>query len=463
MPSHHPKLIAALVVGALALLASTASARPPATVSCGQTLTHSVKLTADLENCPGDGVIIGAAGITVDLNGHTIDGVRTSGCDRPAVFTAGVSNPGGYDGATVEDGTVQQFDGGVSAGSQSVGMSDGTIRGLLLRDNRFGGVSLGSGADPAATAGNRVDHNRVSGSPCGDGLEINTGRGNRFTHNRIESTNTAVVICCGGLSDGNVVEHNRVAGTTGIGMLVFDSGHTRIGGNVLSDIGDNGIQIVGASASTVVDDNTVTRVQFAGIAVLGCSDDCGGTLKVPTDVRVTGNELDASGDGIALTDTDRDVVRGNSVTGAGSFGDPGSFGLGILLNGVSDTVVSGNAIADSGRGPGPGILIGIPLDFLASPRPVAGNSVMRNTITRQHADGLLVAPIAQNTTLERNSADHNAGDGLNVLSPATTLRRNRADDNAAFGIEAVAGVTDGGGNRARGNGIAAQCIGVACG
>jgi hypothetical protein len=463
MASTHPKLIAALAAGALALLASTASARPPANASCGQTLTHSVRLTADLANCPGGGLIIGADGITVDLNGHTIDGIPRSGCDRPAVFTAGVSNPGGYDGATVEDGTVQQFDTGLSAGSQTAGMSDGTVRGLVLRDNRFGGVSLGSGAGPAATAGNRVDHNLVSGSPCGDGLKINTGQANRFAHNRIEDTETGLVICCGGLSDGNVVEHNRVAGTTGLGVLVFDSGHTRVDANVLSDIGDNGIQIVGASANTVVQDNTVTRAQFAGIAVLGCSDDCGGTLKVPTDVRVIANELSASGDGIALSDTDRDVVRGNSVTGAGSFGDPYSFGVGILLNGVSDTTVSANAIADGGRGPGPGILIGIPDEFGPSPRPVTGNSVVRNTITGQHADGMFVAPVAQDTTVARNSADHNAGDGLHVLSPATTLLRNRADDNAAFGIEAVAGVTDGGGNRARGNASVAQCIGVACG
>ena len=45
------------------------------TVSCGQTLTQSILLTNDLTNCPDDGLVVGAAGITVDLNGFGIDGI----------------------------------------------------------------------------------------------------------------------------------------------------------------------------------------------------------------------------------------------------------------------------------------------------------------------------------------------------------------------------------------------------
>ena len=68
-----------------------------------------MKLTADLTNCPGDGLVIGADGITVDLNGHTIDApsrrpqsVMSSGRGR------GIS-AGAYDGLTIKDGTIQQF------------------------------------------------------------------------------------------------------------------------------------------------------------------------------------------------------------------------------------------------------------------------------------------------------------------------------------------------------------------
>ena len=43
------------------------------TVGCGATLLTDLKLESDLV-CPGDAIIVGADGITVDLSGHTISG-----------------------------------------------------------------------------------------------------------------------------------------------------------------------------------------------------------------------------------------------------------------------------------------------------------------------------------------------------------------------------------------------------
>ena len=87
------------VAAALALVAAgPASASPKPTLQCGQTVTHSVKLNADLTDCPGNGLVIGANDVTVDLNGHTIDGVPLrSGCDRSEDERSGVANHGGYD------------------------------------------------------------------------------------------------------------------------------------------------------------------------------------------------------------------------------------------------------------------------------------------------------------------------------------------------------------------------------
>jgi parallel beta-helix repeat protein len=93
---------------------------------------------------------------------------------------------------------------------------------------------------------------------------------------------------------------------------------------------------------------------------------------------------------------------------------------------------------------------------------VDGNVVAHNLVTGQHADGILVAPVAQDTILTRNIANENAADGIHVLSASTTLGHNTADGNGAFGIEAVAGVIDAGGNEASGNGNPAQCTGVVC-
>jgi parallel beta-helix repeat protein len=465
MSSRHRRLIPTLVVtGVAAIAAGPAAASPPAALHCGQTLTHSVRLKADLVNCPADGLVIGTAGITVDLDGHTIDGVRASGCDRPESLLAGVANHGGYDGITVEAGTIRQFDSGVSAGSGTEGMSDSRIHDLAVRDNRFGGVDIGSGAGPAATVRNRVAHNVVSGSPCGDGLKLNTGQANRFSDNRIDDVGSGIVICCGELSDGNVAEGNRIHGAAGQGVLVFQSGAARVTGNALSDIGDTGILIAGpASANSVVAGNSLSRVLFEAIKVAGCPE-CGDPATPPlSGVRVEGNTMRATADGIVLEQTQGDVVRGNSVTGAASFGAPGALGFGVLLDAVSDTVVRANTITDGGKDTGVGILVGTPSELDPSAPASDGNLLAGNVVIGQHdGDGILVADTANNTVLRRNTTNLNGADGIHVMSASTILGRNTANRNSAFGIDAVPGVTDAGGNEARHNGNPAQCTGVAC-
>jgi hypothetical protein len=142
MTSMHARAaIAALTVaGALAGTGSAAAHSPTSTVNCGDTLIHSVRLTADLIDCPADGLVIGAAGITVDLNGHTIDGTVTQAtdCDVATAPAAGI-RAGGYDGLTIKNGTIQQFAVGFNAGSDTDGMADSTLRDLTVRDNRFAG------------------------------------------------------------------------------------------------------------------------------------------------------------------------------------------------------------------------------------------------------------------------------------------------------------------------------------
>ena len=44
------------------------------TVSCGDTITRDTTLRHDLTDCVGNGLVIGADNIKLDLNGHTLDG-----------------------------------------------------------------------------------------------------------------------------------------------------------------------------------------------------------------------------------------------------------------------------------------------------------------------------------------------------------------------------------------------------
>src|SRR3954447_26126039 len=78
----------------------------PAQRGCGAVLTADTKLGSDLTDCPGDGLVIGADNIKLDLNGHTVDGDDTPGAAGPDV---GIRNDG-FDDSVIQDGTVEEFD-----------------------------------------------------------------------------------------------------------------------------------------------------------------------------------------------------------------------------------------------------------------------------------------------------------------------------------------------------------------
>src|SRR6185503_5706024 len=44
-------------------------------VACGDVITKDTRLDSDLIDCSGPGIVIGADGIALDLDGHTIDGL----------------------------------------------------------------------------------------------------------------------------------------------------------------------------------------------------------------------------------------------------------------------------------------------------------------------------------------------------------------------------------------------------
>jgi hypothetical protein len=93
------RLLVPVAVLFAALLPATASATH---VQCGDVITQDTTLDSDLVDCPGDGVVIGASGIRLDLGRHLIDG--TSGASR-----AGINNQAGHDGVTVTNGTIRDF------------------------------------------------------------------------------------------------------------------------------------------------------------------------------------------------------------------------------------------------------------------------------------------------------------------------------------------------------------------
>jgi parallel beta-helix repeat protein len=414
---------AAVLAGALACASPASANAPSSVVKCGDTVTHSVKLTRDLTNCAGNGLSIGASGITVDLNGHTIDGTVTqiTDCDVSPFGVAGIDNGGGYDGLTVENGTVQQFFSGLNAGSETTGMSNSTVRGLTARDNRFSGISMGSRT--GRNDDNRIVRNHTYGNGCANGIGLNTAHGNVVAQNRSHDNGGGIAICC---SDHNVVRENLVTHNA-----------------------DNGITVCCDARDNVIEGNDVLDNVNNGILVFFNAE---GTL-------IRGNRFARNGDNIVLDETSGNTISHNVVTDALGcpFCDPPTgFGIAVVSS-SSDNVVVANLVA---RTKEDGIRV---LDFdPADPgNPVPNGTVVRGNVVRDAGvDGLGVDATAEGTVLEGNRAVGAGDDG--IQSAAGVLTGNSAFFNHDLGIEATPGVTDGGGNRARGNGNPLQCIGIAC-
>jgi hypothetical protein len=95
-------------LGARALLGTvlvgTASA---AHVGCGQTITQSTVLDTNVGPCSGEGILIGADNITLDLNGFAVFGISAPG-EGPGILLDERT------AVTVRNGTVRLFDAGVA-------------------------------------------------------------------------------------------------------------------------------------------------------------------------------------------------------------------------------------------------------------------------------------------------------------------------------------------------------------
>ncbi|MBA2523203.1 MAG: right-handed parallel beta-helix repeat-containing protein, partial [Solirubrobacterales bacterium] len=83
-------------------------------VGCGDTINVDTKLEQDLVNCPDNGIVIGKDGITLDLNGHTVDGndALIRECPAGHICDVGILDDG-HAGVTVSGGRVKQFGTGV--------------------------------------------------------------------------------------------------------------------------------------------------------------------------------------------------------------------------------------------------------------------------------------------------------------------------------------------------------------
>jgi large repetitive protein len=121
-----------------------------AQVACGSVITQNTKLSGDLTNCPANGIVIGASGITLDLGGYTIDGAGAGAGN-------GVDNTAGYTGVIIKNGRIREFTTGVNLENAT----ENRVRDLWVADNDDGIFLLDS--DDNVLEGNIVSDSSISG------------------------------------------------------------------------------------------------------------------------------------------------------------------------------------------------------------------------------------------------------------------------------------------------------------
>ncbi|MDQ2826902.1 MAG: right-handed parallel beta-helix repeat-containing protein [Actinomycetota bacterium] len=281
------------MLAGLTLLASVptiagAHAQTVPALACGQTITQSTTLTADLGPCSSNGLVIGADGITLDLGGHRIFGTTTTG-DLAGVLVQG------RQGVTVRNGTVTDFDGGVVILSGS----GNTVTGITARHNL--GAAFGQTGPSTAL--------------YGDGILVQGSSSNRIVN--------------------NVADNNGPF--SGIGVIQGDSDHPAVP--------------PAPAPFNLIQNNSVTNNVACRTGSSPFCDNDGIRIEPNvTDTTITANNVVGNGlDGISLFGgTTRNSVLSNSVVGNGFRG--AVTGDGIRVFGLANSINNNTAYRNANSG-----------------------------------------------------------------------------------------------------------------
>jgi parallel beta-helix repeat protein len=446
-----------LGLAAVAMLAVAAPSARADTVNCGEVLHASTTVTNSLVGCAGDGLVIGANGIDVNLNGHVIQGVGLG---------TGIRNSGHAD-VTIRNGSVSNFDHGVLL---QAGTVRNAVTNLNLSKNEWAAIQLENASgnhvaqnvvSETSDVGIRVANgslsnvivgNSLSGAGSSEGFVVELGSNGNWLEGNVVPVSGGHAIRVDG-SSGNMVLANELAGGADVTVNVAGAPGTVVQANRIAAGGDASILMTGATGG-VVRFNALGKSSDAGVILEGMGDSLvkGNSMSLAGDsaiilrdgahnVRVIDNQASHSSDaGVAISDGSGNTVRGNVLT---------SNSVGVELSGGAGNVVEFNAMQSN---------LGLGMEVVAS----SGNNVFGNVLDGNGTGGIWVDTSSVSNTIAGNSAQGNGGEGFSMNALGTTVQSNLARTNQGWGIYAVAGVIDGGGNGAAGNAELAQCHLILC-
>src|SRR5215217_3401106 len=192
---------------------------PTAIASCGQLITRDVTLSKDIE-CPGIGMIVGADGITINLNNHKLSLVNNTDTSRiPEVEEIGILVPDQKNITIRGPGIISGFDKAI----EFAGSGRGYALDLKLTDNNIG-LSL----------------------KASDGITI---------YRSFIEQNTIGIVSQS--SKDALIVSNQLSQNTNEGIVLMDSNYFIIGANSLIGNGNIGIFLDVSSFNNTISSNNV--------------------------------------------------------------------------------------------------------------------------------------------------------------------------------------------------------------
>jgi len=271
------------IVGLVVLNDAEAAGKPP---GCGDTITTDTSLHKDLVDCPNNGIIIGADGVTLDLNGHTIDGdgAPAAGCNpRKQFCDVGVLNEG-HDGVTVRHGRVREFEVGVlvlrARQNRILGVSSArnggigivlfdVVRSLVRNSSASGSIAHNTGAGLGLFSSHHVRVLHSSFRHNGDmGIAADSASHNLIKGNLLARNRNFGIVLRGRAADRNQVSRNRSVRDGAIGIFIEGSRNVIARNRISHPLRREGVGIeVDGGNHNVIARNSIRDTEGRGISV----------------------------------------------------------------------------------------------------------------------------------------------------------------------------------------------------
>lgn len=240
-------LTGAVVVAAGLTVGGAGTAVAVPNIHCGDTIVADLVANTDL-TCPGDGLVVGADDVTLDLGGHTIAG---AGAGTGLAVT-------GHSGVTVRNGTIAGFDTGSPPFGQAGVVADnaphvtfhhvrtlGTSMAILSSDDAVvTGAMVGAAFDTDFSERVSLTGNRFAGT----WTRMANGSRHTVTGNVFDDSDLVFIESASSKTWDNVFLDARVV----VGVVAM--AHT-IAHNAFTGAG-SGVSMADASSSASVTGNT---------------------------------------------------------------------------------------------------------------------------------------------------------------------------------------------------------------